>query len=85
LQTVDTVFVKHQLPKGEMTHRGVRIDPAAIRRVALLTVEGEKQFKLLAEAHHRWIADIFSSVAPSRIDQLVEGLGELRRLLGDKT
>jgi poly(3-hydroxybutyrate) depolymerase len=42
LQTVDTVFVKHQLPKGEMTHRGVRIDPAAIRRVALLTVEGEK-------------------------------------------
>jgi len=53
--------------------------------IVSLTVEGEKQFKLLAEAHHRWIADIFSSVAPSRIDQLVEGLGELRRLLGDKT
>ena len=42
LQTVDTVFVKHLLPKGEMTHRGVRIDPSAIRRVALLTIEGEK-------------------------------------------
>ncbi len=41
LQTVDTVFVKHLLPKGEMTHRGVRIDPSAIKRVALLTVEGE--------------------------------------------
>jgi poly(3-hydroxybutyrate) depolymerase len=41
LQTVDTVFVRHALPKGEMTHRGVRIDPAQIRRVALLTVEGE--------------------------------------------
>jgi poly(3-hydroxybutyrate) depolymerase len=41
LQTVDTVFVKHLLPKGEMTHRGVRIDPSAIRNVALLTVEGE--------------------------------------------
>jgi poly(3-hydroxybutyrate) depolymerase len=41
LQTVETVFVKHQLPKGEMMHRGVRIDPSAIRRVALLTVEGE--------------------------------------------
>ena len=39
LQTVDTVFVRHALPKGEMTHRGVRIDPAQIRRVALLTVE----------------------------------------------
>jgi poly(3-hydroxybutyrate) depolymerase len=35
------VFVRHALPKGEMTHRGVRIDPAQIRRVALLTVEGE--------------------------------------------
>ncbi len=42
LQTVDTVFVKHALPKGEMTHRGRRVDPAAIRRVALLTIEGEK-------------------------------------------
>jgi poly(3-hydroxybutyrate) depolymerase len=41
LQTVDTVFVKHSLPKGEMMHRGVKVDPAAIRRVALLTVEGE--------------------------------------------
>ena len=41
LQTVDTVFIRHALPKGEMTHRGRRIDPAAISRVALLTVEGE--------------------------------------------
>jgi poly(3-hydroxybutyrate) depolymerase len=41
LQTVDTVFVRHALPKGEMTHRGARVDPAQIRRVALLTVEGE--------------------------------------------
>ncbi len=41
LQTVDTVFIRHALPKGAMTHRGASIDPAAIRRVALLTVEGE--------------------------------------------
>ena len=41
LQTVDTVFVRHALPKGEMTHRGARVDPGAIRRVALLTIEGE--------------------------------------------
>ena len=41
LQTVDTVFVKHALPKGEMTHRGAPVDLAAIRRVGLLTVEGE--------------------------------------------
>jgi len=41
LQTVETVFVRHALPKGEMTHRGVRIDPSRIRRVALMTIEGE--------------------------------------------
>ena len=41
LQTVDTVFVKHALPKGEMTHRGAAVDLSAIRRVGLLTVEGE--------------------------------------------
>ena len=41
LQTVDTVFIRHALPKGQMTHRGRPIDPAAIKRVALLTVEGE--------------------------------------------
>ena len=41
LQTVETVFVRHALPKGEMTHRGEKVDPAAIRNVALFTVEGE--------------------------------------------
>ena len=41
LQTVDVVFVKHALPKGEMTHRGKPVDPSQIRRVALMTVEGE--------------------------------------------
>jgi poly(3-hydroxybutyrate) depolymerase len=41
LQTVDTVFVKHSLPKGEMTHRGETVDLKAVRRCALMTVEGE--------------------------------------------
>ncbi|SSC69446.1 unnamed protein product [Ciceribacter sp. T2.26MG-112.2] len=41
LQTVDTVFIKHALPKGEMLHRGKLVDTKAIRNVALLTVEGE--------------------------------------------
>src|SRR5262249_40235116 len=41
LQTVDTVSVRHALPRGEMTPRGVRVAPTKARRVALLTVEGE--------------------------------------------
>lgn len=42
LQTIDTVFVKHALPTGTMCHRGTKVDPSAIKRVALMTVEGEK-------------------------------------------
>lgn len=42
LQTVETVFIRHALPKGEMMHRGEPVDPSAIRDVALFTVEGEK-------------------------------------------
>lgn len=42
LQTVDTVFVRHALPKGEMLHRGRKVDLGAIRRCGVMTVEGEK-------------------------------------------
>ena len=35
LQTVDTVFIRHALPKGEMTHRNRMIDLGIIKRVAL--------------------------------------------------
>lgn len=42
LQTVDEVFVKHSLPKGELLHRGMKVDLSAISRTALMTVEGER-------------------------------------------
>ena len=42
LQTIETVFIEHRLPKGEMIHRNRRVDPSKIRRVALMMVEGEK-------------------------------------------
>ncbi|MFD1702724.1 polyhydroxyalkanoate depolymerase [Methylopila henanensis] len=42
LQTVDTVFIRHALPKGEMTHRGKPVDCSKITRCALMTVEGER-------------------------------------------
>ena len=41
LQTIDVVFVEQRLPKGTMTHRGEPVDLTAIRRVGLMTVEGE--------------------------------------------
>ena len=42
MQTVETVFVRHALPKDEMTHRGQRVDLAAIRNAGLLSVEGRE-------------------------------------------
>lgn len=41
LQTIEHVFQRHSLPKGELTHHGVPIDLAAIRDTALLAIEGE--------------------------------------------
>ena len=42
LQTVESVFIRHDLPNGTMSHRGKPVDLKAIKRVALLTIEGEK-------------------------------------------
>jgi len=42
LQTIDIVFQRHLLPKGELMHRGRKVDPGAITDIGLMTVEGEK-------------------------------------------
>jgi poly(3-hydroxybutyrate) depolymerase len=41
LQTVDVVFQRYLLPKGELTHRGRKVRPERITDIGLLTVEGE--------------------------------------------
>lgn len=42
LQTIEHVFQKHSLPKGEFVHRGKVIDLGAITDTAILAVEGER-------------------------------------------
>jgi len=42
LETVSRVFQDHLLPKGELIWRNRKVDPSAIRRTALFTVEGER-------------------------------------------
>ena len=41
LQTVESVFIRHDLATGNMQYRGQKIRPQAISRVALMTIEGE--------------------------------------------
>jgi poly(3-hydroxybutyrate) depolymerase len=40
LQTISVVFQDHALPKGEMLHRGRKVDPAAITDIGILAIEG---------------------------------------------
>lgn len=42
LETVQKVFQDYDLPRGELFFKGRRVNPAAIRHTALLTVEGER-------------------------------------------
>jgi poly(3-hydroxybutyrate) depolymerase len=42
LQTIEVVFQQHQLPEGQMEHRGRLVRPDAIRDTALLAIEGER-------------------------------------------
>jgi poly(3-hydroxybutyrate) depolymerase len=42
LETVRLVFQEHALPRGLIEFRGAKIDPRAIRRTMLFTVEGER-------------------------------------------
>lgn len=42
LQTVKRVFHDYDLPRGRFCVRGQRVEPAAIERTALMTIEGER-------------------------------------------
>ena len=42
LETIQRVFIDHELPRGAFRHRGQPVDLGAIRRCHLMAVEGEK-------------------------------------------
>jgi poly(3-hydroxybutyrate) depolymerase len=63
IETVDLVFQKYALPKGELTYRGRTVNPAAIRRTALLTVEGERD-DICAIGQTLAAQDLASSLRP---------------------
>jgi poly(3-hydroxybutyrate) depolymerase len=61
LQTVDLVFKQYALPKGEMVHRGVKVDPSAITKTAMFTVEGEHD-DITGLGHTRAAHDLTTSL-----------------------
>jgi poly(3-hydroxybutyrate) depolymerase len=75
MQTIETVFVRHALPKGEMTHRGRKVDLTAIRNCGLLSVEGEKD-DISGVGQTRAANDLCVNIPESRKHYyLAEGVG----------
>ena len=63
LETVDKVFQRYALPRGELMFRDRKVNPAAIRRTALLTVEGERD-DICAVGQTLAAQDLASSLRP---------------------
>ncbi|MEI7804792.1 MAG: polyhydroxyalkanoate depolymerase [Hyphomicrobiales bacterium] len=63
LETVRLVFQEHALPLGEMKWRGEKVEPRAIKRTMLLTVEGEKD-DICAVGQTLAAHDLCSSLRP---------------------
>ena len=65
LETVQWVFQEHRLPKGTLKWQGEKVEPRAIRRTALLTVEGERD-DICAVGQTLAAHDLCSSLRPYR-------------------
>jgi poly(3-hydroxybutyrate) depolymerase len=63
LQTVSKVFQTYDLPRGELTWHGRKVNLKAIRRTALLTVEGERD-DICAVGQTVAAQDLCSSIRP---------------------
>jgi poly(3-hydroxybutyrate) depolymerase len=63
IETVDLVFQKYALPKGELKFRDRTVNPAAIRRTALVTIEGERD-DICAIGQTLAAQDLASSLRP---------------------
>jgi len=75
LQTVEKVFVNHELPRGVFKHRGEKVVPSAIKRTALMTIEGERD-DISGVGQTEAAHDLCSSLAADRkLHLLQKGVG----------
>lgn len=65
LETVKLVFQDHALPLGQLTYQGRKVEPAAIKRTMLFTVEGEKD-DICAVGQTLAAHDLCTSLRPYR-------------------
>ncbi|MEN3976087.1 polyhydroxyalkanoate depolymerase [Emcibacter sp. SYSU 3D8] len=65
LETVQRVFQEARLAQGNLEWRGMKVDPSAIRRTSLLTVEGERD-DICAVGQTMAAQDLCSKLRPYR-------------------
>ena len=65
LETIDRVFQRELLAQGLLTWRGQPVDPRAIRRTGLLTIEGEKD-DVCGVGQTMAAQELCSSIRPAR-------------------
>jgi len=84
LETVEHVFHRHSLPEGKMLHRGKPVRLDAIRRTALMTIEGEKD-DITAPGQTRAAHALLPRIPASWKEQyLLEGAGHYGTFSGSR-
>jgi poly(3-hydroxybutyrate) depolymerase len=84
LETVAKVFQTYDLPRGVLTYKGRTVNPAAIRRTALMTVEGERD-DICSVGQTMAAQDLASNVRPSqRTHHIQTGVGHYGVFSGKK-
>ena len=84
LETVEKVFQTYDLPRGELRYQGRLVNPAAIRKTWLMTVEGERD-DICAVGQTVAAQDLCSNVRPYRkIHHIQTGVGHYGVFSGRK-
>jgi poly(3-hydroxybutyrate) depolymerase len=84
LETVERVFQTYDLPRGELTVGDRKVNPAAIRKTALITVEGERD-DICAVGQTVAAQDLCTGVRPYlRTHHLQAGVGHYGVFSGSK-
>ena len=80
LETVDAVFQRHLLPKKQLRYKGEIVDSDAIKKTALLTIEGALD-DISAPGQTIAAHEMCGGLAKSKKKNLLqEGVGHLRDL-----
>ncbi len=75
LETVEQVFQRYLLPQGLMKHKGDKVEPRAIKKTFLLTVEGERD-DICAVGQTLAAQDLCSGLRPyMKVHHLQAGVG----------